>query len=248
MIPGDQQRLRECMTRTSLLDELLGMADKYAGADWFQRNAPPTSRCAIYRKVCRSASRRARYSASLPARRRSRPGSARHHSERIFASRAAAFARGVARSPGGSAARTSRAGTRICVGLRRSVRPNRDARAPSLGSRTLSNGLLSGRPSPRGEHESSVIEPDGLNVMASGLRGRSAPANVMSYRSPPASANSKCRSRHSRYRKQRPSRPSSAASPGSARSRGYLPMAAAARISARSSTRKVVDQQAVESG
>jgi Domain of unknown function (DUF1864) len=46
MIPGDQQRLRECMTRTSLLDELLGMADKYADADWFQRNA------AAYLEVC----------------------------------------------------------------------------------------------------------------------------------------------------------------------------------------------------
>ncbi len=39
MIPGDQQRLRDCMTRTSLLDELLGLADEYAGADWFQQNA-----------------------------------------------------------------------------------------------------------------------------------------------------------------------------------------------------------------
>ncbi|HTV95671.1 MAG TPA: monodechloroaminopyrrolnitrin synthase PrnB family protein [Steroidobacteraceae bacterium] len=39
MIPADQQRLRDCMTRTSLLDELLGLAEEYAGADWFQRNA-----------------------------------------------------------------------------------------------------------------------------------------------------------------------------------------------------------------
>ena len=46
MIPGDQQRLRECMTRTSLLDELLAMADEYAGADWYQRNA------AAYLEVC----------------------------------------------------------------------------------------------------------------------------------------------------------------------------------------------------
>jgi hypothetical protein len=46
MIPADQQRLRECMTRTSLLDELLGLAGEYAGADWFQQNA------AAYLEVC----------------------------------------------------------------------------------------------------------------------------------------------------------------------------------------------------
>jgi hypothetical protein len=46
MIPGDQQRLRECMTRTSLLDELLGLAGEHAGADWFQQNA------AAYLEVC----------------------------------------------------------------------------------------------------------------------------------------------------------------------------------------------------
>jgi hypothetical protein len=46
MIPADQQRLRECMTRTSLLDELLGLAGEYAGADWFRQNA------AAYLEVC----------------------------------------------------------------------------------------------------------------------------------------------------------------------------------------------------
>ena len=46
MIPADQQRLRECMTRTSLLDELLSLAGEYAGADWFQQNA------AAYLEVC----------------------------------------------------------------------------------------------------------------------------------------------------------------------------------------------------
>jgi hypothetical protein len=39
MLPGDQQRLRDCMTRTSLLDELLSLAPEYASADWFQNNA-----------------------------------------------------------------------------------------------------------------------------------------------------------------------------------------------------------------
>jgi len=46
MIPADQQRLRECMTRTSLLDELLGLAGDYAGAGWFQQNT------AAYLEVC----------------------------------------------------------------------------------------------------------------------------------------------------------------------------------------------------
>src|SRR5580693_9467165 len=46
MIPGDQARLRDCMTRTSLLDELLGLAGEYAGTDWFQQNA------AAYLEVC----------------------------------------------------------------------------------------------------------------------------------------------------------------------------------------------------
>jgi hypothetical protein len=46
MIPADQQRLRECMTRTSLLDELLGLAGEYAGCGWFQQNA------AAFLEVC----------------------------------------------------------------------------------------------------------------------------------------------------------------------------------------------------
>jgi hypothetical protein len=39
MSPADQARLRECMTRTSLLDELLALVDEHGGADWFQQNA-----------------------------------------------------------------------------------------------------------------------------------------------------------------------------------------------------------------
>jgi len=39
MLPPDQARLRECMTRTSLLDELLSLIDEYHSADWFQQNA-----------------------------------------------------------------------------------------------------------------------------------------------------------------------------------------------------------------
>jgi hypothetical protein len=46
MLPSDQARLRDCMTRTSLLDELLALADEYSRADWFQRNA------AAYLEVC----------------------------------------------------------------------------------------------------------------------------------------------------------------------------------------------------
>jgi hypothetical protein len=39
MLPADQARLRDCMTRTSLLDELLALAGEHAGAGWFQQNA-----------------------------------------------------------------------------------------------------------------------------------------------------------------------------------------------------------------
>jgi hypothetical protein len=39
MLPSDQARLRDCMTRTSLLDELLSLIDEHSQADWFQRNA-----------------------------------------------------------------------------------------------------------------------------------------------------------------------------------------------------------------
>ncbi len=39
MLPGDQARLRDCMTRTSLLDELLSLAESHSQTDWFQQNA-----------------------------------------------------------------------------------------------------------------------------------------------------------------------------------------------------------------
>jgi hypothetical protein len=39
MLPSDQARLRDCMTRTSLLDELLSLMDEHSQADWFQQNA-----------------------------------------------------------------------------------------------------------------------------------------------------------------------------------------------------------------
>jgi monodechloroaminopyrrolnitrin synthase PrnB-like protein len=46
MLPSDQARLRDCMTRTSLLDELLSLADEHSSTDWFQQNA------AAYLEVC----------------------------------------------------------------------------------------------------------------------------------------------------------------------------------------------------
>jgi hypothetical protein len=46
MLPSDQARLRECMTRTSLLDELLALVDDYRSVDWFQQNAE------AYLEVC----------------------------------------------------------------------------------------------------------------------------------------------------------------------------------------------------
>lgn len=39
MLPGDQVRLKECMARRSLLDELLELLPDHAAAGWFQRNA-----------------------------------------------------------------------------------------------------------------------------------------------------------------------------------------------------------------
>jgi hypothetical protein len=39
MLPSDQARLRDCMTRQSLLDELLALRGEHATTDWFQNNA-----------------------------------------------------------------------------------------------------------------------------------------------------------------------------------------------------------------
>jgi Monodechloroaminopyrrolnitrin synthase PrnB len=39
MLPADQARLKDCMARRSLLDELLELLPHYADTDWFQRNA-----------------------------------------------------------------------------------------------------------------------------------------------------------------------------------------------------------------
>ncbi|HEV2271614.1 MAG TPA: monodechloroaminopyrrolnitrin synthase PrnB family protein [Steroidobacteraceae bacterium] len=39
MLPGDQARLKDCMARRSLLDELLELLDRYRDTTWFQRNA-----------------------------------------------------------------------------------------------------------------------------------------------------------------------------------------------------------------
>lgn len=46
MLPQDQARLRDCMTRTSLLDELLKLGERYSQADWFQQNAR------MYLEIC----------------------------------------------------------------------------------------------------------------------------------------------------------------------------------------------------
>ena len=46
MIPEDQARLRDCMTRTSLLDELLQSMEEHAASEWFQANA------AAFLEVC----------------------------------------------------------------------------------------------------------------------------------------------------------------------------------------------------
>jgi hypothetical protein len=46
MLPQDQARLRDCMTRTSLLDELLKLGAEHSNTDWFQQNAR------LYLDVC----------------------------------------------------------------------------------------------------------------------------------------------------------------------------------------------------
>jgi hypothetical protein len=46
MLPADQARLRDCMTRTSLLDELLSLVEEHGHTGWFQQNA------GAYLEVC----------------------------------------------------------------------------------------------------------------------------------------------------------------------------------------------------
>src|ERR1700736_1350356 len=46
MLPVDQSRLRDCMSRTSLLDELLALSETQSSTDWFQQNA------GAYLEVC----------------------------------------------------------------------------------------------------------------------------------------------------------------------------------------------------
>ncbi len=52
MLPQDQIRLRECMTRLSLLDELLALAPNHARQPWFQRNARAfLELCELYARI-----------------------------------------------------------------------------------------------------------------------------------------------------------------------------------------------------
>ncbi len=46
MMPDDQARLRDCMRRRSLLDELLALGDRHANDKWFKKNA------AMFVEVC----------------------------------------------------------------------------------------------------------------------------------------------------------------------------------------------------
>jgi hypothetical protein len=39
MLPGDQARLKDCMARKSLLDELLELLDRHRDTEWYQQNA-----------------------------------------------------------------------------------------------------------------------------------------------------------------------------------------------------------------
>jgi len=52
MLPQDQARLKACMARRSLLDELLDLQADHAGADWFQRNARALLElCALFGQI-----------------------------------------------------------------------------------------------------------------------------------------------------------------------------------------------------
>ena len=54
MMPEDQARLRDCMRRTSLLDQFLAAADTSAHADWFQTNAKAfLTACDAYGAIAR---------------------------------------------------------------------------------------------------------------------------------------------------------------------------------------------------
>ncbi len=53
MMPEDQERLRDCMRRRSLLDELLSLADHFGDSPWFQKNT------AMFLEVCQAHGRTA---------------------------------------------------------------------------------------------------------------------------------------------------------------------------------------------
>jgi hypothetical protein len=54
MVPGDQERLRECMRHRSLLDELLALLERHSAAAWFQENGAAFVRlCDLYARTAR---------------------------------------------------------------------------------------------------------------------------------------------------------------------------------------------------
>jgi len=97
MLPSDQARLRDCMTRRSLLDELLALREEHAAADWFQKNAR------AYLEICELFGRSAaQHHDGLVKRFIEGPAAALNedhlHSERSTTSGAAEIARIAARS------------------------------------------------------------------------------------------------------------------------------------------------------
>ncbi len=117
MLPMDQERLRDCMTRVSLIDELLTLAPEHSEKEWFQKNA------AALPRALRSV-RADRHSASQSARRalhRTARGAAsrrkprRHHGQRPTATGATACAGDPAKTCAlPRTGTTSRPAMRIC--------------------------------------------------------------------------------------------------------------------------------------
>ena len=116
MLPSDQARLRDCMTRTSLLDELLFLIDDHKHAAWFQQNAR------AYLEVCDLFGQAAaqhhdglvKRFIEAPATDLERAGLGGDHSERPAAAGLAALPRDVAGPAGCGRAR------RYCHAARRS--------------------------------------------------------------------------------------------------------------------------------
>jgi hypothetical protein len=147
MLPADQARLRDCMTRTSLLDELLVLAEEHGDADWFQQMPGPILGVRPLRAVRGAASRRsgpALYRGTRRAPECTRPG--RDHGQRASVARCwCARLRFCETCGWPRTARTSVRGTGIWPGCARLLR-GCSCRLGQLLAKVLRRGW---RPSPQ---------------------------------------------------------------------------------------------------